>query len=345
MNADLERKFGTSKPTKVKKSGSNKPPKFPKKTFFTPFRVTIGLIALVILWSIVASGLHDPISVMFYSGPSQVKQLSDQSGMNTHGKALFYSTRPEIVDYPSLQQHCPDTAKDSIEFGCFVPSENRIYILNITDSRISSLMAVTAAHEMLHKAYSELPESEKNRIDAELKNDASQLANDAKFNEIIGPYKDAKISESDLLDEMHSLIGSEIGTIDVPLSQYYDRYFASRITSVGQDEKASANLTAVSSEIDAQYADLQSKLSDLHGEEATLHKFETALDYDIYIGDTYTYDINYQKYSDIYDAYDSHFKQYNSAVDAYNAKLQEYQAIFTNLKQAQTVSSQPELTN
>lgn len=75
-------------------------------------------------------------------------------------------------------------------FGCYFTNgkSGKIAIQSVTDDRFQGVMEVTAAHEMLHAAYSRLSPSDRDKLTPQLKQAALQVQND-RLSSILKQYK------------------------------------------------------------------------------------------------------------------------------------------------------------
>lgn len=325
-----------TKPTKRSKfrRKNEKTAKRSKRKF-----IVIALILIFVVWPAITSAFHDQFAVAFYSGSEQIKQLADKSGMNTHGKALFYSTNPEIVDYPTLQHHCPGDSEGVVEYGCFLVAQNKIYILNIPDQRISGLMAISAGHEMLHKAFSMIEPTEKATLTKELNDYKLANASNKDFNDLIQPYIDIKVTESELVDEIDSLVGTEVAYTNDALEANYSKYFSNRQLNPNAESDIKSTLAEISDGLTSERSRIEQMGSQLDHTLSVTKGVKAQLDRDEYYGNIYNYNLNVPIYNKDVDIYNSQLSAYNNAVDSFNAKLRDYQAIFSNLKAAQNITS------
>lgn len=305
------------------------------------FLVAIIMVLFVLCFSV----FRENINVLLYDGPSQIKTLADQSGMSTHGKALFFSTSPEIVDYPTLQKYCPLATNDTIEFGCYINDKNKIYILNIQNSDLSPMMAVTAAHEMLHKAYAGLTDSDRVTLIAEITAEKTLILSDpgspdAKhFNEMLQPYIDTGASSVVLDNELDSLLGTEINVNSSSLISYYDQYFTSQSVPVSQYSLEVQNIETITNQLNVELGSVNSCVDDIASRDANLNSIQKALDYDSYIGDTNTYNQNVDIYNTNLANFKTQYTNCKTQYDAYNAKVQDYNDINVKLKAPQQLTS------
>jgi len=291
------------------------------------------LVAIFIALFVLCFGVfRENMNVLLYDGPSQIKTLADQSGMNTHGKALFFSTSPEVVDYPTLQKYCPAT-NDVTEFGCFISDKNKIYILNISDTRLAPLMAVAASHEMLHKAYSELDSAEKQSIDTQL-----DLLKNSLIDNPLQPYIDAGLPHNTLLNELHSFVGTEVIVNDPILVSDYSKYFDGQTKIVDQYQQQKNTIAAIETELTTDKSAITNfKTSIIDRDDNNQNQVVYYINIAGRNGDSVNYYNNLRVYNSNIPIIQKNINTYNSLVDAYNAKLLDYTALFNNLKSVQNL--------
>lgn len=299
---------------------------------YTPRAWKFLMVIVIVLFVLCFSVFRENINVLFYNGPSQIKTLADQSGMNTHGKALFFSTSPEVVDYPTLQKYCPAT-DDITEFGCFISDKNKIYILNISDSRLAPLMVVAASHEMLHKAYSELVSTEKQSVDTQL-----DLLKNSLIDNPLQPYIDAGLPHDIILNELHSFVGTEVIVNDPILVSDYSKYFDGQTKIVDQYQQQKNTIAAIDTELTTDKSAITNfKTTIIDRDENNQNQVVYYINIAGRNGDSVNYYNNLRVYNSNIPIIQKNIDAYNSLVDAYNAKLLDYKALFNNLKSVQTL--------
>ena len=156
---------------------------------------------------------------MRYDPPAEVSTLATNAGMSDRGKQLFYRFSPQLVGQKELDQRC------TVEkLGC---AEGRtIYILNYLSEGQQNQSAVTAAHEMLHIAYTRLSDQEKSDLEPLLQAEVTS-AHGANIAKKLQDYP-----QEGYYNEAHSYVGSELPDISDKLEQYYKQYFSNRSKSV-----------------------------------------------------------------------------------------------------------------
>lgn len=165
-----------------------------------------------------ATAIGDTWHSWFYRPSPAIQMLADDAGMNARGKQLFYRFSPQMVGAAMLDSHC-----GSATLGC---AEGRhIYILQSSDTTQQERNIVTAAHEMLHIAYSRLSGGDKQVLQHEI--DQLLSSNDGAVARSIREQLQT-YSRADYYNEAHSYIGSEMANAGPGLNAYYGRYFADR---------------------------------------------------------------------------------------------------------------------
>lgn len=284
-------------------------------------RLLPTLIILALAGGIVSQrqAIQDEWQLYGYTAPVAVANLATQDGMTSYARRVYYVNRPGIISGSQFSQLCPSNnrSEKTIVLGCYHGGQSGIELLGVNDPFLNGVEQVTAAHEMLHAAYDRLSTSEKNKIDALLTNYYQHDLHDARLLAIIDAYK---LSEpNDVVNEMHSVFGTEIVSLPLPLEQYYQRYFTNRMDVVAFAAKYQAEFTNrqnVVTQDDAQLATLKTQIesiqSDLADQLAVINDSQARL--------------TALRSSDVY-AYNASVPAYNRLVDRYNSEVNYIQAL------------------
>jgi len=310
-------------------SNGTKSPKLTteKKHTIRNVLVVIGIISAIYLYPIA----YDATIVVSNSASASVsiRDIADNSGFNLQGKSLFYQTSPELVTADAINNKCPNSNQAVIEFGCYIPKENKIYILEVADSAYKEIQYATAAHEMLHVAWRKLSSSERSEVNSLMRKiyDDKININYQELHDKLAPYGADNMV---INDELHSFIGSETPSagIGTELEEYYNKYFDNRSVSVYAQQEFDKAISNKISQLQAQRASLD-KLND----EIDIFKrqyidtLEAALNRARYYGDSYSYNKNYDIYSKNYDIYKSKVNNYNTSRNNFNAEVDKFNAV------------------
>jgi len=235
-----------------------------------------ALLIILILAAVTAlnkQAIEDWWRLRQYNPPTAIVQLANQNTMTDYGRKLFYINKPEVASKIDFSKRCLNRDKEqTIVLGCYHGIQNGIYVLRVDDERLDGVEQVTAAHEMLHAAYDRLGSSERAKVDDMLDDYYKNGLKDERIKNVIDLYK--KTEPNDLVNEMHSIFGTEISSLPVNLEQYYSQYFTKRSTIVNyantyrvaflklqnQVKDYDSQLTTQKTQIDNLQADLKSQL-------------------------------------------------------------------------------------
>jgi len=291
-------------------------------------KITVWLIVLV---AILGSGyfiwenrypIHDYIVLIDYKPPATISALANDDTFTTKGKNDFYVNKPQISDRAVFNTECK-SPEQTIVLGCYTGTN--IYIFSVNDPRLNGVEQVTAAHEMLHAAYDRLSSSERNKIDALLIAELTKL-NDPRINAEYANY--AKTEPGQQLNELHSVLGTEVSNIGPQLEAYYSQYFSDRSKIVAysnqyeqvfndiqnQAEQDDAQLALMKAEIDQLESSLQSQNQQLNVTMNSLDSLEAS-------GQTVEYNSQVPAYNNSVNSYNSSVANLKSLINQYNNLL------------------------
>ena len=318
----------------------------PKKT---SRRFIIGwlVFGLVCALAILANhqAVYDWIRLQGYHVPANVAALASDDQLTPPAKRIFYVNHPLLQDKTAFASSCPNGDKETAVLGCYIPMQRGIYVLRVTDARLAGIEQVTAAHELLHAAYDRLSDKDKRQVDSWLTDYYQHDLTDPVIIDQMNSYK--KTEPNDLVNEMHSVFGTEVTSLPTNLENYYKRYFAdrqkvtayyttyeaefsSRINKIKQDD---AKLASLKMQIQAGEADLKTKQSQLNAQQAQL---DTAR----HSGNVTAYNAGVPVYNALVDAYNAEVSTIKSLVDQYNTLVAARNAIALEEQQlTQAISS------
>lgn len=177
--------------------------------------------------------------------------------MNDAGIFAFYATHPEVSDKQAFNGKCNQKEQGTAIIGCYV--DNRIYVYDVTDKRLSGIREVTAAHEMLHAVYQRLSDNDRVAINKLIELEYAKLQDDPALAERMAFYARTEPGERD--NELHSIIGTEIGAISPELETHYAKYFTKR-----------SDLTTLYASYNQNFKDLENQRKTLDADLNTLKK-------------------------------------------------------------------------
>jgi hypothetical protein len=274
-----------------------------QRIFNYGFSLVVLASLLLALWQ--RQAIIDWWRLRNYDPPPSVAALATDTGMTDGARRVFYVNHPELLsNQDQFRQSCP-IAEQTIILGCYQSPQSGIYIYEVSDSRLDGVEQVTAAHEMLHAQYDRLSDDEREAIDRQLLAFYESGAVSERVKSTIDLYKQTE--PDDLVNEMHSIFGTEVVALPTELESYYQRYFTDRTKVVTFSERYEAEFTSRTQQItdmDNQLAQLKSQIdsqeNNLTAQLAALEAEDAKLDF-------------YRNNGD--------FATFNSLVPSYNAKV------------------------
>ena len=263
--------------------------------------------------------------------PATVAQLAQQDTMNDYGRKLFYVNHPQITSKADFASNCPSGGEQTIVLGCYHGGQSGIYVLDVNDPRLDGVEQVTAAHEMLHAAYERLSSSDKAKVDKMLEDYYKNDLKDQRILDVIDSYK--KSEPNDVVNEMHSVFGSEIANLPAPLEAYYKRYFTNRAQVAAFAERYQSEFTsrqATIDQYDAQLAALKSRIeageSDIKDQQANIDSQRAAL-MSLNNSDPSSYNASVPAYNRLIDAYNYQVSSIQNLIAQYNQLVETRNAV------------------
>lgn len=247
-----------------------------------------------------------------YTAPVPVASLASDDTMTPEAQRLFYVNRPNITNTSAFTSHCPAGSEKTVVLGCYVGQDAGIYVYAVSDERLNGVEQVTAAHEMLHAAYRRLSSSERKRVDAMLTDYYEHSLTDERIKGTIEAYKTSE--PNDVVNEMHSIFGTEVPNLPAPLEAYYRQYFTDRSKVTAYTASYQGEFTSRQTQVTAYDAQLQTLGKQIDANEAQLNQQKASLDQQ-------NARLQSLRSSGQFAAYNSGVAAYNRAADTYNALL------------------------
>jgi len=305
-------------------------------------------LQLVVLAALVAVGavlytqqqaLIDWWKLRGYAAPAAVAQLATDATMTDQARHLLYVNHPQITGGSTFTSQCPVGGEKTVVLGCYLTNDHGIFIYDVTDIRLDGVEQVTAAHEMLHAAYDRLSKKERSDVDALLMDYYQTGLTDQRIKDTIEAYK--KSEPNDVVNEMHSIFGTEVAELPQALEDYYTQYFTDRHVVTDRTAKYQNEFTSRQKQVadyDAQLAALKTQIDDderqltaqkaaLEAQSAQLNAQRTAGNIDQYNAAVASYNRAVNTYNTLLAAAKKRIAQYNTIVDQRNAVVLEEQQL------------------
>lgn len=194
---------------------------------FRKFLKTIFLfifLGVVILGFLYSRNILDFIAYKTTPNGSVAEIYSNELKLTSAGELIFYGTYPKLDSKTEFNADCKP-GKNILEFGCYYAGINRIYLLDIKEPNLKTMVDVGAAHEMLHAVYARLTANQKAEINSLIEADYSKIHNA----DLASRLKSYAVTEPGNQDnELHSILGTEFGNLSNKLEEHYRQYFFDR---------------------------------------------------------------------------------------------------------------------
>ncbi len=251
--------------------------------------------------------------------------IADELKLTDRGTFLYDASQTELQDAQTFNQSCSGIEKQAVILGCY--NAQRIYIYNIKDKKLTGVREVTAAHELLHAAYERLSPRDRATVD-ELLQAQLKKTTDKDVLETIRLYKGA--DQSTLLNEIHSIFGTELGSLSPELENYYKRYFTQRSLVVAYAKKYRSVFKKLEAAAATQRAQLAEKQQTKEAYEVQLKSLTSQIQAQQQTM-TQLRNTDVQAYNALVPGYNQLVNNYNSQVQVYRTLIDEMNALITAL--------------
>lgn len=302
--------------------------------------VLVGLGLLLLWWQY--QNIYDAVHLYGYSAPADIAQLATQDTMTPSARRVYYVNHPALKTQTTFSQFCTTGTEQTVVLGCYKSRQQGIYVLKVTNAELQGIEQVTAAHEMLHAEYDRLSSSERTKVDGELQDFYEHQLTDQTIKQTIASYK--KTEPNDIVNEMHSVFGTEVANLPPALEQYYTRYFTDRHKITGfyaqyneaftgrqaQVKQDDATLASQKTQIDQLQASVQQQAKTLQDRRSALNAYKTA-------GNITAYNAGVGSFNALVDTYNSDIQRLQQLITSYNQLVAERNSIA--LEEAQLVQA------
>lgn len=210
------------------------------------FIASVALIGLSVWVFINRQYISDQLSVWQYSPSQSISSISERAQLTDHGKLVFYATTPEVSTGDTFNGQCPRREVASPILGCYT-SHDRIFIFDIDNAELDGIEEVTAAHELLHAAWTRLGSAEKDRLSLHLQR-AYESVQDSAMKQRMAYYQ--RTEPTEFANELHSILATEVSELAPELEAHYEKFFANRQAIVAMHDRYSKTFTALYTELD-----------------------------------------------------------------------------------------------
>jgi hypothetical protein len=277
--------------------------------------------------------ISDWFKLRNYTPPAAVKAFTLEDAMTPYSVHIFYVNHPQVESSVATFRAKCSIAEQTIVLGCYRGGQQGIEIYDVKDPRLNGVEQVTAAHEMLHAAYDRLSTKERQSVDAMLQDFYNNQLTDQRIKDTINAYK--KTEPNDVVNEMHSVFGTEVPNLPAPLENYYKKYFTDRSSVTAYAASYEGEFTSRKSQIDTDDQKLAIMKSQIQAEEDSLQAQLASLNADRASVENTNSQAAVNAYNSRITAYNAGVRKLQNDIAAYNALVAERNAIAAELESLQ----------
>lgn len=262
--------------------------------------------------------IRDWMVLRDYRPSQQIEKLAVSTSMTELGQKLFYVHDPQIESKAEFNVNCTMT-EHTLVLGCY--NGVNIYIYDVTDQRLKGVHEVTAAHEMLHVAYERLSDDERKRVDYLTSKQLQELTNE-RIQKVVSAYRSRDASV--VPNELHSIFGTEVRSLDPELEAYYSQYFIDRSVIVAFSEQYEQVFTSIQAQVALYDNDLQLLKGQIDEQEADLRRRAGELSSQRVELERLAANNQINEYNELVPRYNNGVEQYNRDVALYKTLISDY---------------------
>lgn len=296
---------------------------------FISFSISLGLIFILLFGYLNRQQIKDFYVANYSAQQPEAIDLSSKLDLTNNGELLYKASKPEILTSTGFNNACQTVQKEkSIVLGCY--TKQRLYVYKVDDIRLSGVQEVTAAHELLHAVYERMSKSDKQELDRELILAADSIT-DPHFVQLVGEYR--KSEPTELNNEIHSILGTEIAVLPTSLENHYAEYFKDRQKIVAYSDSYQDVFKKITTQIDAydrQLAELKIQIDSVDSQLTTLESQLTTNQRELArlrSTDVNTYNSQVPIFNSLVNQYNSLVNDAKSLTDQYNTVVVSRNAI------------------
>jgi len=274
------------------------------------------VVAVGVLWH--HQAIADWWTLRSYEPSSEIQQLANDAYLSEYGQRYFYVSDPQINNKEEFNRNCP-VIEEVFVLGCY--SQRQIFVLDVEREELDGVMEVTAAHEMLHAAYHRLSARERDRLNDLLEDTFAQIEDD-ETREQIERYRERGGREV-MLDELHSILPTQIMSLSPELEDYFDQYFTDRSALVVMYENYRGTFSDINDEVERLQSEIFNIREQINAKEAEIARLRDELD-------RLNAEMDRLRDEDDNEAFNELVPQQNQLVSDVNQRIDEYDALISS---------------
>ena len=214
------------------------------------FTVFLAVVALAVVGVMHRQEIKDHFAAIGYEVTPRVSALVKDLDLTDSGRRVFIATHPTVDGSQHFNAQCSevDHSEQGHVLGCY--TSDRIHLFDVTDDRVSGIVEITAAHELLHATFSRLEDGDRTLLASRLRDVYDDLAPthpDLQARMVVYEH----LSDAAFANELHSVLGTEVRDLPSWLEDHYAQWFTDRSALIDDFEKYHTVFNDLQSEADA----------------------------------------------------------------------------------------------
>lgn len=205
--------------------------------------------------------ISDRATAWQFEPDTTIQNIVARAGLSRTGELYLYASLPEVVPAFEFDKYCSRREPGIGVLGCYRIQEQRIYLFDVTDARLQSIVPVVAAHEMLHAAWFRFDPSLHQELGALLEADFAKLPADHRLRDRIAQYE--ANDPSSRIPELYAILGTEIAPLSPELEEHFATYFDDRTKVVGLSNEIYRLFDTLSLELQRLVAELEERSAEI----------------------------------------------------------------------------------
>ena len=201
--------------------------------------------------------ISDRATAWQFEPDATIEDIVARAGLSRTGELYLYASLPEVVPAFEFDKFCSRREPGIGVLGCYRIQEQRIYLFDVTDARLRSIVPVVAAHEMLHAAWFRFDPSRHEELGALLEADFATLPDDHRLRDRIAQYE--ANDPNSRIPELYAILGTEIAPLSPDLEEHFATYFDDRTKVVGLANEIYRLFDTFSLELERLVAELEER--------------------------------------------------------------------------------------
>lgn len=278
--------------------------------------------------------IRDYFDGLEFTPTAEMSAVIDHVELTDTGRRVMHATHPAIESADAFNDRCrsAETNHSGHLLGCY--TGGKIHLFSVTDERLSTVVEVTAVHELMHAVFARMTTSERDELTTKLTAlYEERITTDEEFAERMSVY--SSLSPAQFANELHSVFATEVTELPEWLEQHYSRWLTDRQLVVGFfDTYQSVFATvereakALKEQLDEMHESLEAESADYSSAVETFnHDWTTFVDRN----NAYEFSGNAAEFNRLKDEFDVRRQKIDSWKDDLQRRISEYESLSDEL--------------